>query len=481
MAESIVCDNKCQEAAKKYCRQCHKFLCAKCLQVHKDWKDFSLHEIVETHDMTHSLLESLKSDVQLNCLIHNKPLDYYCDECTVLCLDCTVGHHHYNKPRPIIDAFKGHKEHVERALSEMKEKLEAVQKARATLIDRVDAVTKSKESACKNVLRHAQEIVESVNKARDELVAQVKNSTEQKLHALGQIQDKADLAYVKMKSCEEHIQNRLKGSKVSVLMDKAEMVQAMADICNQVDHDMLQPTEEANLSFVEDREIIERCRSIGQIEFVSITNLTPNAPLSRFIPGTVTVQTQTLQHAPYNVELSASLITSGVNKLVNVDGEAAGEYTVRFTPLTQQDKLQLMANNVNIRGSPFPLEVTSRNNTLHNIAGLTNPSGLAVDSDTQSLVVAETGDNPCLTFFNCNREKIRSIESQQFINPCGVMFARGGHLVVSGHHRVQKVTIEEGQCISCIGDVIPGNGEELLSIWACHASRDRSDTSGGFR
>lgn len=186
----------------------------------------------------------------------------------------------------------------------------------------------------------------------------------------------------------------------------------------------------------------------------------PLAPLSRFVPGTVNVRIQTLQHTPYNVELSASLITSaGVNN-VDIEGADAGEHTLMFTPLSQQDKLQLLANNVNIRGSPFPLEINSRNATLRDSIILVNPWGIAIDNNTQSLVVAERGDNSCLSLFNHRGEKQCSIRSNRcFINPCGVAFADDGLLVVADNHRVQKVTLE-GQCVCCIGDTVRGNGEE---------------------
>ena len=409
---------------------------------------------------------SLTDEATSSCSCHKRPFEFYCDSCKlVLCLECCWENHRDHPAFAIKKTFDRHKEEIEAAFNALKNKSQALSEARNILVAKVDDIAKNKKVICENIFKHSQEIVDSVTEARDQLVAQVNTSTEVKLQTLGQLQDRADVAYLKLEHCEEGIKKTLSGSVMEIMSNKSKLMDEMAALCNEVNPNAFQPTEEANLSFVENKEVINCCRSIGQVEFVSITNLTPNAPLSRFIPGTVTVRTQTLQHAPYNVELSASLITSGVNKLVNacMEGEAAGQYTLRFTPLTQRDKLQLMANDVSIQGSPFPLEVNSRNNTLHNIAGLTNPWGLAVDNASQLLVVAERGKEPCLTLFDHNRERIRSIRSnRQLINPCGMAFARDGLLIVSDNHRVQKVTLQalEGQCLHCIGDTVPGDGEE---------------------
>lgn len=231
MAEPIYCDNKCKQAATEYCRQCHKFLCENCLQLHKNWDDFSGHEILATRDMTNSVLESMKNDLQPNCHLHEIPLGHYCDDCKlVLCLHCFMDYHRDHSAFSIVTSFPRHKEVIERALVQVRGKSEAVQKARTILIDRVDAVTENKNIVCKNISRHAQEVIDSVVEAKDWIVAQVNTSTDHKVHTIGQIQDKADRDYVMLKSCEEHIQNRLKGSKVSVLLDKVEMMQKMTDV-----------------------------------------------------------------------------------------------------------------------------------------------------------------------------------------------------------------------------------------------------------
>ena len=268
MGEPIICDNNCKELAANHCRECHMFLCVGCLdQVHKKWKRFMSHEVSSICSMDASLLESLRNDVRPNCKVHRKPFDYYCKRCPqVMCLDCTIGHRRDHWPHPITDVFGTHLEDVEKSLIRIKERSEAIQQAQRVLNDRMDAVARSKDTVCEDICRHAQDIIESVSEARDQLVAQVNNATDHELRALGQVKDGADIAFLKLKNCEEHIRNFLKASKFEILLDKADKMEMMAKLYNEVDPNRFKPAEEVRLLFVKDREVTRRCQTIGQIE-----------------------------------------------------------------------------------------------------------------------------------------------------------------------------------------------------------------------
>ena len=45
--KKVTCE-KCKKSriATKYCRDCGKFICERCVEMHSDWDEFSNHEVV---------------------------------------------------------------------------------------------------------------------------------------------------------------------------------------------------------------------------------------------------------------------------------------------------------------------------------------------------------------------------------------------------------------------------------------------------
>ena len=77
------CENCHKEQATGYCKQCSRFLCQTCIEMHNKWGDFTSHQILEMEDVatTASKLVPLKEQPTIECSSHGKPLEVYCDTC----------------------------------------------------------------------------------------------------------------------------------------------------------------------------------------------------------------------------------------------------------------------------------------------------------------------------------------------------------------------------------------------------------------
>ena len=55
--QHVSCDNCENSDATRYCKQCSKSYCAKCLGVHNDWVTFFNHTVIGLDEVTHTAIE----------------------------------------------------------------------------------------------------------------------------------------------------------------------------------------------------------------------------------------------------------------------------------------------------------------------------------------------------------------------------------------------------------------------------------------
>lgn len=110
------CENCKKKPAIKYCQQCNKNMCDKCIKMHQMWENFSDHKL--TYVAMSNVTESLKSTCAQH---HSKEATTYCDTCsTLICEDCTAVTHRNHEYNSVTEAFPRHKEDVVCSLTQVK-------------------------------------------------------------------------------------------------------------------------------------------------------------------------------------------------------------------------------------------------------------------------------------------------------------------------------------------------------------------------
>ena len=87
---------KTSRTATKFCRDCGKFICEKCSEMHSEWEEFSEHEVVSIEQVQSNVKQLVPpKKVSLYCSQHQgKELDLYCETCEeLICLHCIVKKH----------------------------------------------------------------------------------------------------------------------------------------------------------------------------------------------------------------------------------------------------------------------------------------------------------------------------------------------------------------------------------------------------
>ena len=442
------CENCHKEQANRYCKQCSKFLCQTCVDMHNKWGDFSSHQILGVEDVatTASKLVPLKEQPTMECSSHSYPLVVYCDTCDkLICQLCTISHHRDHKCDAITDAFPRHQQQIVDSLEKVKKKLaaittavQAVETQEGGFLEQVGAVRREIEATVQQLMQLLQESERQLMKELDQV-------TDTYIEKISGRKKEVDITVAQLKSCKEFAEEELRiGSQQEILVMKGQMVERMAAICSL---DNLQPLEETRVRFVKSASVLEACRSLGSVvrygQFKATGDkasfdLCSAAPLSS---------------EQVSCQLSPVVDPTLVVKCV-VHQVTPGRFEVHYSPPTAgPHQLRVQVGGTDIHDTPLNVEVMPRR-AGQKFTDLSYPKGLAI---TREGIVVGHGKH-CITIIDpTNGRKIRSYGQcgsgqVQFNDLYGVAVTQEGRIIVSdyGTHRLQVWTAE-GALIATVG------------------------------
>ena len=469
-----ICDNCEASDATRYCKQCATGLCEKCLAMHNGLKVNSKHQLVDMKDVvnTASRLLPVKEDAVMNCTNHDEPLKIFCETCQVLiCPSCTIRRHKDHNYDVVTDTFPKHRQDVENVLQMVAKKVLTLQDALTAITTREEDVGKQRDDRVREIRLQVQGIVELVTQAGEQLVGEVNSVAKGKLRLLGQQKEEAELALVQLKSVKEFVEKGLEvGSPQQILSEKKNLIQGMEVVSKQINPDVFQPLEEANITFTENKEAKMSYGNIGTVDYsynVTGTLSVKVPPMAgRKVTATLSLHTKLGSPLP-SLPFTCHLIPAKTSQTIVCDIEetGVGKYSVSFTPSAHgKHQVKIQVGGIDIDGNPFSLHVVPspemRGKPVKIISGFNRPWGVAIDKNEQ-LIVAENG-NHCITVYDKEGKKVRSFgpegtKTGRFKFPCGVAVTNDGHILVTDNHRLQKVT-PQGQCVTSVGSSEPGSG-----------------------
>ena len=467
--KQISCDNCFEGDATSYCKQCAIGFCEKCLAMHNRLKPNIVHQIMDMKDVviTASQLLPVKEEAIMNCTDHNEPLKVFCETCQeLICQSCTIRRHKDHNYDVVSDTFPKHRQDIEKVLEVMVKKMVALQDALTAITRREEKVTKQRDDRIKEIRLQVQGIMELVTQKGQQLEGEVTRVAKGKLQLLGEQKEEAELAVVQLKSCKEFVEKGLEvGSQQQILSEKKSMIEGMEVVSTQINPDLFQPVEEADITFTGNKKLVESCKNIGEVDSFSFAdhhNVKVSCPTSSMAGRkvTATLSLRTKLGSPYKIHpslpLTCHLISGDTSQAIvsDIKETEVGKYSVSFTTSAcGKHQLKIQVGGINIDGNPFSLDVVPspemRGKPAMSISGFNGPWGVAVDKKEQ-LIVAESGSH-CITVYDKEGKKVRSFGScgtkeGQFTYPRGIAVTNDGHILVTDKHRLQKTNSRRLLC-----------------------------------
>ena len=473
--QKIQCEKCKKSTATGFCRDCGKFICDKCTEMHQTWEEYSTHQIVTIQNVQADAASFIPPTKKvLYCQKHKeKLLEIYCETCKeLICSNCTIRLHQGHQYDVASDTFTKHKQEITDQLEPIKRHLATVNTALPSFDARSKEIQDQRETHQADIHKRIDQLQQALEQRRTELIGQLDQLTQRKLKSLAAQRDQVDLLHTQLTSCLEYVEGSLKtGTQGEILGMKVSLLQQIKQLTGDFDSGILAPKEEANILLVGDSDLHRVCEVfatvIGNLACPEKCYCTGDGIKSAKVGELATFIVHAIDGSDKECRLpvkglSTELVSCKANTKVECQVRRVGEseYELQYQPVTRgQHQLHIRIYGKSIKGSPYTVvampSLQSLGKPVRAIGNIKSPWGIASNSKGQ-IVVAECGGH-CISVFTPEGHKIRSFGSKgsaqgQFSCPRGVAVDRDDNIIVmdSVNHRVQKFT-SEGKFLATVG------------------------------
>ena len=472
---------KCEKhVATNFCRDCGQFICAKCTEVHKEWKELSSHEVVTIDQLRGDVTQLVPPKKKATfCSKHSaKDLDLYCESCEeLICRDCIVRVHRDHQYDLVPDTFSKHKDVIVSSLEPVEQQLETVNKALEQLDTQSQNIKDQRETIVGNIEKTIKRLQDLLEARKVELICQLDQITEQKLKTLAAQRDQIELVQTQLSSCHDFVTESLRtGSQGEVLAMKNPVVKQIKEMTADFEPNVLVPQEQADMKFFGSPDLAPLCQQLGKVTTHPVSPQRCYATGKGLEVAVIGEKATAVMHAvdeegigcdkPLE-SIKCELISEADNIAVKCKVEKKNsQYEISYQPTHRgKHQLSIRVEEAHISGSPFTVVVKHPTRKLGRhiriIEGVSSPWGVAV-RDNGDIVVVEH-ENCYVSIFDGNGKKIRTFGSVgsargQFTDPRGVTVDSSGNILVADSHRIQKFTAE-GKFLKAIGSEGSGHLE----------------------
>ena len=474
--QKVQCE-KCKKVSRpatSFCRDCGQFICARCSDIHADWEEFSLHEVVS--------MDQLKGDVSKHvpakkvthfCSKHkDQELRLYCETCEeLICHDCTIRLHQGHQYDLISDTFEGHKADITASLEPVEKHMGIASNKLKQLDARCTEITDQGALVKANIHKKICGFIEMLKRREAELVGQVDQLVEPKLKNLAAQRDEIETIQARLGSCLSFVNESLRtGSQGEIVKMKKRVVKQIKELTTEFNADALSPCEVANIGFVTSPNFAKDCQEAGELclkvcaeksyatgkglEVVIVNEKTAASVYALDHHGKPHVHNIDRMTCELTSERNAKPISGSIMKIKD------NHYEISYCAASRgMHKLHIKFDGEHIKASPFAVLVRmpfrQLGTPITTIAGLKKPWGVVVNKKGE-IIIAENGAH-CISVYSQSGEKLRSFGSYgsgqgQFKGPRGVAVDDDGNILVADttNNRIQKFTAD-GIFITAVG------------------------------
>ena len=408
--------------AEAFCRQCARFICQECVDLHKRITIFKSHEVASLDDLKHGRAKPIpvKEPPTKKCTVHEKSLKIYCYDCDgLICRDCTVKDHRdhnfeFTKKAAIDEKVKLLNEI--KPLKDLHVKLTSAVEQMQTTKFEVDAQEKSTVHFIKTSFKELHDILD---KREQELLEEAGTKTQEKITKLSVQEKTLSLASAEVQSVvgytERCVRHCTDNEVMSMHTDMRKTIE------QKIEHSKpkrLRPVEEADMGM--EVRCAEALQQLCQTQAI-ITKLLPSkctvhleeaAEVGKISRGTLITRLSNNNQAKRNCKVSCPIksLHNGVITDCHIDDDGSGRYSIQYTPTVRgRHELSVLINEQHVAGSPFPVFVSIHPTQLRKPVKVWNqlsqPIGITANSKGELL--AADGDGNIIKFgADGNRKKL---------------------------------------------------------------------------
>ena len=465
------CDNCTTTNATGYCKECAKFLCQECIDVHKKFVAIADHNIRGLDEVVKSASQLVPEKQETICHTHNKPLEILCRTCkNLICHDCTIRIHRDHDYDLVSDCYLKDCKKLETSLKSVSDKVTAVTDELTALTERENETREQGEVVKEEIHVMVEEMIDVLRQSERQLTRKVDTVTDSKLQVISEQKRSAERSLSQLKDCHKFVKQSLEiGSPQEVVSSTKQMMDRMTHVTEQVNIEEFEVREKADLHFNKDSKIVDTLHHIGDITCLSHLQHCKVKKIDRqhittikktvSFPLSIQFSDSSLLTVPLS-SLSCSVIPVGTTTPITTTVTTAthpGVYTIQCNPLTHgRHQVYVKVNDVQVHSTSLVIPFSSFLDNItpvRTIPELNKPWGVAVTNDGH-IIVSEWEGN-CVTVLDRNSKKIKSFGQKsggnvKFIQPRGVAITADNFILVADNHKIQEISMD-GECIKSVG------------------------------
>ena len=413
-------------SAEAFCRQCARFICQECVNLHKRIATFKAHEVASLDNLKHGRAQPIpvKEPPTKKCLYHEEPLTIYCYDCDVLiCLGCTVKDHREHNFEFTKKAAPDEKRKLVVEIKPLKDlhvKLtNGVEHVQTTKLE----VETQKDSTVNIIKTSFKELRAILDKREKVLVEEAGSLVQEKVDKLSVQEKTLSLASAEVQSVVEYTEQCVR------YCTDNEVMSMHAEMRKTIEHKIeehsksgrsLEPVEEADMGVeVRCAEALQQlCQTQANIISIidpakSTVHLEETAEVGKIFKGTLITRFCNGKQTKRNCKVSCQTTSlyNGVITDCNIDSDGSGRYSIQYTPAVRgRHELTVLIDGQHVAGSPFPVFVSIRPTQLGKpikvLGGVSRPSGITENSRGDVLSTEKNSGNIIKFDVNGKREKL---------------------------------------------------------------------------
>ncbi|XP_046728495.1 transcription intermediary factor 1-alpha isoform X2 [Silurus meridionalis] len=170
------CDDNTE--ATGFCVECVEFLCVTCIEAHQRVKFTRDHTIRQMEEMSSEAMGA-STQKPVFCDVHKQePLKLFCETCDRLtCRDCQLLKHKDHNYQFLEDAYRNHREHLEKMTVQLQDKRKAIGEVSDTINNGLQQVDENRKTVTNEIKKAICNLIMEINRKGKILINQLEALT----------------------------------------------------------------------------------------------------------------------------------------------------------------------------------------------------------------------------------------------------------------------------------------------------------------
>ena len=432
LSKQVQCEmcNASQALAEAFCRQCDKFACQNCVQMHSVMKAFfDGHETVSIDQLQKIKPEELvpRNPKPGKCQAHGELLKIFCFGCNeLICRDCTVRDHRDHDIEFNNVAADDKRKEIMESLKPLREVEDSLSRALEEVRSTEHEVKAQEESVANSIETSFEELLMILETRKQQLLEEARRRVREKITNLKRQENNLSITHAEVHSVidytEQHMRHCSDDEVMSMHMEISRRIKDEVDKQSKSGNS-LDPDEadmEADMGVEVGcvdvlQKLFQKARLTCPADYIVVDKIPSIAEVNKELKIEVLNSIPKPTKSKLNLQCQLKSLPTGSVCNPKIEVKNPGRYEISYTPnIRGQHEFSVSANGQPVLGSHFSVTVykspAQLDSPIKEWDGFIGAHSIAVNSVGEVIVAEYKGD---IVVLDKDGKRLRSIDRSQ--------------------------------------------------------------------